>query len=92
MMRGMFGPDGFANSVAQRVKKVSNPEGEVVINMRSGSSPTFLKACTEFFGMKAAAPEAKYLTISLDKAEATTLAEEDKGRADFVVYRPMIGM
>lgn len=41
--------------------------------------------------MKAAAPEAKYLTISLDKVEATTLAEEDKGRADFVVYRPVIG-
>jgi uncharacterized iron-regulated protein len=39
--------------------------------------------------MKAAAPEAKYLTISLDKAEAATLAEEDKGRADFVVYRPV---
>lgn len=56
MMRAMSGPDGFANSVAQRVKNVSNPEGAVVINMRSGSSPTFLKACTEFLGMKAAAP------------------------------------
>lgn len=39
--------------------------------------------------MKAAAPEAKILTISVDKAESTTLREEDKGRADFVVYRPV---
>ncbi len=38
--------------------------------------------------MKAAAPDAKILTISLDKAESTTLREEDKGRADLVVYRP----
>lgn len=39
--------------------------------------------------MKAAAPEAKILTISLDKAESAALREEDKGRADFVVYRPV---
>lgn len=38
--------------------------------------------------MKAAAPAAKILTISLDKAESTTLREEDKGRADLVVFRP----
>ena len=41
--------------------------------------------------MKAAAPDAKMLTISLDKAEAAALREEDKGRADFVVYRPAAG-
>lgn len=41
--------------------------------------------------MKAAAPNAKILTISLDKAEAAALREEDKGRADFVVYRPVEG-
>jgi len=40
---------------------------------------------------KAAAPDAKILTISLDKAESTTLREEDKGRADLVVYRPLAG-
>ena len=56
MMRGMSGPAGFANSAAQRVKNVSKPEGAVVINMRNGTLPTFLNACTEFFGMKAAAP------------------------------------
>lgn len=41
--------------------------------------------------MKAAAPGAKMLTISLDKAEAAALREEDKGRVDFVVYRPVPG-
>jgi uncharacterized iron-regulated protein len=41
--------------------------------------------------MKAAAPEAKILTISLDKAESSTLREEDQGRADLVVYRPASG-
>lgn len=40
--------------------------------------------------MKAAAPEAKILTISLEKAEAATLREEDKGRADLVAYRPAV--
>jgi len=41
--------------------------------------------------MKAAAPDADYLTISLDKSESATLREEDKGRADFVVFRPLAG-
>lgn len=41
--------------------------------------------------MKAAAQEAKMLTISLDKAESAALREEDRGRADFVVYRPVLG-
>lgn len=41
--------------------------------------------------LKAAAPEAKILTISLDKAEFTTQREEDQGRADLVVYRPASG-
>jgi len=41
--------------------------------------------------IKAAAPEAKILTISLDKAESATLREGDNGRADLVVYRPASG-
>lgn len=39
--------------------------------------------------MKASAPEAKIVTISLDKAESATLREGDQGRANFVVYRPV---
>lgn len=38
--------------------------------------------------MKAAAPNAKYLTISLQSAESATLRAEDQGRADYVVFRP----
>lgn len=38
--------------------------------------------------MKAAAPDAKYLTISLQSAESATLRAEDQGRADYVVFRP----
>lgn len=41
--------------------------------------------------LKAAAPEAEILTISLDKAESATLREGDEGRADLVVYRPASG-
>ena len=41
--------------------------------------------------LRAAAPEAKILTISLDKAESNTLREGDYGRADLVVYRPASG-
>ncbi len=40
--------------------------------------------------MKAAAPEAEILTISLDKAEAAALREEDMGRADLVAFRPTL--
>ncbi len=39
--------------------------------------------------MKAAAPDLNYFTISVQKAESDTLREEDEGRADVVVYRPI---
>ncbi len=38
--------------------------------------------------MKAAAPDLNYLTISLQRDSETTLREEDKDRADVVVFRP----
>lgn len=38
--------------------------------------------------MKAAAPELRILTISVQQEAADTLAESDKGRATYVVYRP----
>lgn len=38
--------------------------------------------------MKAAAPNAKYLSISLQSAESATLRARNQGRADYVVFRP----